>query len=83
MELAPFDPIDFKKFTDGKTIVKVSKYPANIFQIPNQSLHKLIIPSDVPDRRILTWTHSLRMKPSYTSLTVSKRHREPQASTSK
>jgi len=24
MELAPFDPIDFKKFTDGKTIVKVS-----------------------------------------------------------
>ena len=25
MELPPFDPIDFKKFTDGKTIVKVSK----------------------------------------------------------
>ena len=24
MELAPFDPVDFKKFTDGKTIVKVS-----------------------------------------------------------
>ena len=25
MELPAFDPVDFKKFTDGKTIVKVSK----------------------------------------------------------
>ncbi len=25
MELPAFDPIDFKKFTDGKTIVKVCK----------------------------------------------------------
>ena len=24
MELGPFDPVDFKKFTDGKVIVKVS-----------------------------------------------------------
>ena len=24
MELPAFDPVDFKKFTDGKTIVKVS-----------------------------------------------------------
>ena len=32
MELAPFDPIDFKKFTDGKTIVKVSKCPSNNIQ---------------------------------------------------
>ena len=26
MELKNFDPIDFKKFTDGKAIVKVSNY---------------------------------------------------------
>ena len=32
MELGPFDPIDFKKFTDGKTIVKVSAQRSVCYQ---------------------------------------------------
>ena len=40
MELPAFDPIDFKKFTDGKTIVKVrsTQHPLHHIVVTNPVL---------------------------------------------
>ena len=58
MELPAFDPTDFKKFTDGKTIVKVSAIECRLGK--NHMVvclsERLTLVASFIVFRILTWT---------------------------